>query len=519
MSDPLTGRRLCGAVDDCLNQVASERASYHTMLTRTLLSEGMPSMETGHSSVSEHASSEHSGMKTSAYIPRASHLKFLNVCEYMALRALLKWIASRRLEGRPVVTAPVPYPPPASPEEVDVRGCTELKSLDVKDKEKLRVLNVSGCTNLKSLDLTGFVALQHLTASGCQLLESLTLDNLKQLISLDVSGCINLASLDLTGFDALQHLTVSGFQLLEFLNVSGCTKLKSLDVKDKGELRVLNVSGCANLESLTGDCRKLRLLFVDGCSKLKSLDVKDKEELRVLNVSGCTDLASLDLSGCRRLEYLNVGVSECQRVHSAEKSGCLRVQRSAYPKSLGVRRAYASGLYRLHVAAADGNGFGGVREVVHVSWLHIAGRFGDAQDGLHAVRRVAFVARDARDATLHVKFAPVLRDQLLDGQLLGDVGRVEEAPHADQTGGLQHVAGDQQVVARGRRRRARVRRQVEDVVAFHREAVVERGQVRHTELVAKGVFLHVLVALPVAGDDVVALALEPSREVTARQLR
>jgi len=128
---------------------------------------------------------------------------------------------------------------------LDVSGCTELKSLDCENNH-LDSLNVSNCTALESLNCY-HNRLTSLHASNCTALQSLDCyDN--QLSTLDLSNCTALNLLD------CQNNQLSN------LDVSTCAALTSLKCSNN-RLASLDVSNCTALRDLS--CRYNQLTFAN----------------------------------------------------------------------------------------------------------------------------------------------------------------------------------------------------------------------------------------------------------------
>mmetsp|Transcript_15757 Transcript_15757/g.45023 ORF Transcript_15757/g.45023 Transcript_15757/m.45023 type:complete len:207 (-) Transcript_15757:58-678(-) len=157
----------------------------------------------------------------------------------------------------------------------------------------------------------------------------------------------------------------------------------------------------------------------------------------------------------------------------------------------------------------------------------------------------------AGNAALDIKVLVVVNAQLLGGELLQsirilrlgrpgvlllqasslhlglellslrvDAGRrsVKQALDLGNPAGLHHVEGDHRVVVHDDRvvaldesHTTHVSSKVEHVVATRDNlgAVLEQAQVDQDELITEDILRHVFIALPVASDDVVTLALQP----------
>ena len=101
---------------------------------------------------------------------------------------------------------------------------------------------------------------------------------------------------------------------------------------------------------------------------------------------------------------------------------------------------------------------------------------------------------------------------------------VEQALDLGDPAGLHHVEGDHRVIVHDDRvialdesHTTHVGGEVEHMVATLDDlrAVLEQAQIDQHKLVAEDVLRHVLIALPIAGNDVVALALQPLGKMTA----
>ena len=225
---------------------------------------------------------------------------------------------------------------------LDVYGCSSLQELICGANALTAISNLSSCKSslqelschsnkFSSLDFSGFSQLQILNCGNDSQLTSLTglsgntaLSELKcdgcSLTSLDVTGCSNLTTLVcygnkfhdlyLSDLPNLQKLDCSRNSSLTYLDLSNvpslaevdCSRcdLRSLDWYDL-KLSTLNCSYNQNLTLLNNSRdynnpgRALTSLNVTECSSLNTLKLRDNDEL-----------ATLDLTGCYRLQYLDV---------------------------------------------------------------------------------------------------------------------------------------------------------------------------------------------------------------------
>lgn len=225
---------------------------------------------------------------------------------------------------------------------LDVYGCSSLQILECGSNALTTISNLSSCKSslqelschynkFSSLDFSGFSQLQKLNCGNDSQLTSLTglsgntaLSELScyecQLTSLDVTGCSNLTTLVCYG-NKFHDLYLSDLPNLQKLDCSRNSSLTYLDLSNVPSLAEVDCSGC-DLRSLdwydlklsTLNCcynRNLTLLnnsrdYNNPGRALTSLNVTECSSLNTLKLRDNDELATLDLTGCNSLQYLDV---------------------------------------------------------------------------------------------------------------------------------------------------------------------------------------------------------------------
>lgn len=209
---------------------------------------------------------------------------------------------------------------PETMKELYVNDCSALTDINPTSTTgsnlNLQCIEARNCINIERISVYNNTSLHSVDVSGCSALNSLVCDG--------PSNSMNkgsLTSLNLTGCVALQRLQCSYNKLTE-LELNDCTELVHLFC-DNNELTQLDVSGCLQLEELycsdnhfqsLNTSQNVHLLALDcsSCPNLEELDLINNEELTMLYCYGALLqypqerglLKSLDLSRCKKLEYL-----------------------------------------------------------------------------------------------------------------------------------------------------------------------------------------------------------------------
>ncbi|XP_073262869.1 disease resistance protein RML1A-like isoform X2 [Populus alba] len=216
-------------------------------------------------------------------------------------------------------------------EEIDLRGCYNLRSFPMLDSKVLRILSIGGCLdmttcptisqNLERLCLAE-TSIKEVPQSVTSKLEYLSLNGCSKMTKFpEISGDIKVLCLSGTAIkevpSSIQFLT-----RLEKLDMSGCSELESLPeitVPMKSLLRLnLSKTGIKEIPSSIQFLTRLGTLDMSGCSELESLPeiTVPMKYLESLNLSKSsikeipssiqflTRLETLDMSGCSELESL-----------------------------------------------------------------------------------------------------------------------------------------------------------------------------------------------------------------------
>ncbi|XP_048423177.1 putative disease resistance protein RGA3 [Pyrus x bretschneideri] len=225
--------------------------------------------------------------------------------------------------------------------DLSLNGCTSLRELTISDCDGftsilsglhsctiLRKLQIRSCRNLRTLSGHGLqtpVSLETIIIQECPNLEAIpSLDNLTSLTELIISGCDGLIRLP-SGLASCTSLTS--------LIVSFCRNLEAIPSLDNltslTELLIAGCDGLIRLPSGLASCTSLTLLAVNLCCNLEAIPSLDNltslTALRVYlcanlisladdNVSSLQSLSSLDLSDCRKLQYLPKGLHSLSRL-------------------------------------------------------------------------------------------------------------------------------------------------------------------------------------------------------------
>ncbi|KAE9588104.1 putative leucine-rich repeat domain, L domain-containing protein [Lupinus albus] len=202
-------------------------------------------------------------------------------------------------------------------EEIELSGCRNLLNVhpSILSLHKLVRLNLFFCKALTSIRSdTHLRSLRDLFLGGCSRLKefSLTSENMKDL------------NLNSTAINELPS-SIGRLKKLETLTLDHCKGLNNLPdkVADLGSLRVLRIYGCiqldaSNLHVLFNGLRSLETLLLEECLNLHEIpdNISLLCSLHHLLLKGTnverfptsikhlTKLEKLDLSGCKRLNFL-----------------------------------------------------------------------------------------------------------------------------------------------------------------------------------------------------------------------
>ncbi|KAE8727430.1 Detected protein of unknown function [Hibiscus syriacus] len=238
-----------------------------------------------------------------------------------------------------------------------LRGCYLLNSVDqIKDLEKLVVLEVSGSPNLTEMEeglfdkmtklqslnlsalgikslpqVSSLKELRRLILKDCHFLEALPkLANLKHMEVIDLSGSCSLNRLREKSFKSFKELRFADFSgtkieklpivqtlpKLTILLAKGCDRLAGLRfMKRLEKLKVLDISGATRIKEIFFDC-------FDGTDNLRFLDLSETN-IRFLPESLGKHLCRLTLKSCSKLEKLlnSQGLTDLQALDLSNSSG------------------------------------------------------------------------------------------------------------------------------------------------------------------------------------------------------
>lgn len=242
-------------------------------------------------------------------------------------------------------------------EAVDFTGINQFVNLTYIDISEtyVRKLDVSGLQNLTTLYCKKCPMLSEINLDGCVSLETFNCAESK-VNSLDLSSCKTLKKLGVY-YNPLRYLKVDsaisayykkyGKGLssesetstlnLQLLNSSEFTlvgsRTKSFTLTDNLDLISVDLSGCKYIQSINlGGCTNLSKLELPQKDKLQSICIKDTR-ISSLNLEGCmslvkllctnTQITSLDVSGLNTLETV-----ECydSQIRSFNAEGCSNME-------------------------------------------------------------------------------------------------------------------------------------------------------------------------------------------------
>ena len=212
-------------------------------------------------------------------------------------------------------------------DNISVRD-SDMETMDTNILSIAKTLEIRECDNIKNLDL-----------SACTKLENLTLEGCGNITNLDLSPCSELGSLEIEYCNKLEKVNARGCKNLRSSSMENCDKLNTVDLSECKELTTvafdstegfenINVSGCENLTTIDSyGCKGIKTLDLSRCGKLETLNLYNsgisaldlspcKESLQALNVSDCKNLKDVDITGCKSLEEVNF--SDCNNLKEVD---------------------------------------------------------------------------------------------------------------------------------------------------------------------------------------------------------
>ncbi|CAG8531508.1 5441_t:CDS:2 [Cetraspora pellucida] len=166
-------------------------------------------------------------------------------------------------------------------QELVIRHCPKLQSLDASNNQKLANFDLDNCSNLETIHLFGNPKLNDLNLAGSQRIRELKLDH------------TNLNNLDLSLITQLQKIDISRSKLTK-LDVGNCLQLSDLNCSHN-QLTKLKLGKLEHLTCLNCGDNQLQELGINQCLKLKSLNCSNNL------------LTELQLANNNQLEKLDIG--------------------------------------------------------------------------------------------------------------------------------------------------------------------------------------------------------------------
>ena len=229
-----------------------------------------------------------------------NELTFLDVSDCSSLEELdCKWNSLTSINGLSSCKSSLQYFRNTGNKmtSLDISGFSKLVTLICASNQMTSLTGLSGNSTLYTLEC-GNNLLTSFEVTGCSNLNEINCWQNK-LTNIKLSGLPNLQKLDCHYNPSLTILELSNVPSLETVICASCD-LRSLDWYDL-KLSTLNCSYNRNLTFLNNSRdynnpgRALTSLNVTECSSLNTLKLRDNDEL-----------ATLDLTGCNSLQYLDV---------------------------------------------------------------------------------------------------------------------------------------------------------------------------------------------------------------------
>ncbi|XP_062077047.1 disease resistance protein RPV1-like [Humulus lupulus] len=234
---------------------------------------------------------------------------------------------------------------------------TDLSEMSNNDEDYDCLVNLRQCSKLKTLsEMSGNIKFICLRSTAIEELHS-SIVFLNNLLVLDLRDCKYLKSLpkDISKLESLEYLDMGECALidkfpelpknLKGLDLSG-TSIRKVDSSSFECLPCLNIlymKDCTNLESLPTSIWKLKSLFglsFEHCSQLKRFPkilntVKKLKELNLIGtgireapspIENLIALKKLNLSKCKRLEFISTGICRLKFLSELNLSNCPRLR-------------------------------------------------------------------------------------------------------------------------------------------------------------------------------------------------
>lgn len=169
--------------------------------------------------------------------------------------------------------------------EINLKGCSNLKNINISCRGNIDTLNLKGCNNLQSF------------------------------------SCMNTSvkKIDLSNRKKLMRVAITIFSDKD---------------EDAGYIKTLNLKNCSNLTYVgCSGVRKLKLKGADklqqvNCnnSKFTSLDLRNKKALQTVKCYDNPNLTQLDVSGCRNLRNIHCYNTGLKKINVKQNANLVRLR-------------------------------------------------------------------------------------------------------------------------------------------------------------------------------------------------
>lgn len=192
-------------------------------------------------------------------------------------------------------------------EVIDLQGCLRFQRfIATSHLQHLRVINLSGCVEIKSiLEVPPNIEELYLSETGIReiLTSSVTLSTQDKLHCRSCREFVNLQT---------EIPRLSKALNLEHGDNDGCSSLVIVSSSNHKSFKILELSGCSELKNIQGFPRYLKELYLSGTT-IRGVPS---------SISHLTALNVLDMTKCKRLQYLPMGMSNLTSLVKLMLSGC-----------------------------------------------------------------------------------------------------------------------------------------------------------------------------------------------------
>lgn len=196
---------------------------------------------------------------------------------------------------------------------------------DISVQHRLNLSNYKKLENVTILCKT--VYLKEINLKGCSNLKDIDIFCEGNVDTLNLEGCNNLQS-----FSCIH----TGVKKIDLSNRKKLTKVavSSYTEDDKDDIKTLNLKNCSNLTYVgCSGVRKLKLKGADklrqiNCdnSKFTSLDLRNKKELQTVKCYDNPNLTQLDVSGCRNLRNIHCYNTGLKKINVKQNANLIRLR-------------------------------------------------------------------------------------------------------------------------------------------------------------------------------------------------